>query len=145
MRIAIISDTHLGYARFEEDSLKQAESAFLDAEQKADAIIFAGDVFDTKIPKLDGENKIVKGEFAGKLKLSKKPVMSTFAKVGSTVILDPDMEEEAAASARFSVGVADDDTISAFQKGGSGSFTVEEVNHCIETAFKNAKHIRKVL
>jgi len=102
-------------------------------------------LLDTKLPKLNDEYKIIKGEFAGKLKLSKKPVMSTFAKVGSTVILDPDMEEEAAASARFSVGIADDDTISAFQKGGSGSFTAEEVNHCIETAFKNAKHIRKVL
>ena len=102
-------------------------------------------LLDTKIPKLDGENKIVKGEFAGRLKLSKKPVMSTFAKIGNTVVLDPDMEEETAAAARFSIGIADDDHISAFQKGGSGSFTPEEVNNCIETAFKNAKHIRKVL
>ena len=40
----IISDTHLGYARFEDDAAEQAESAFLDAT-KADLILYAGDVF----------------------------------------------------------------------------------------------------
>lgn len=53
MKIAVISDMHLGYARFEEDSFIQAENAFLDANSKADLIICAGDVFDTKIPKLE--------------------------------------------------------------------------------------------
>lgn len=56
MRIAIISDTHLGYARFEEDSIKQAAAAFSDADTKADIIIYAGDVFDTKNPKLETIN-----------------------------------------------------------------------------------------
>jgi len=53
MRLAIIADTHLGYPRFEEDAFIQAERAFLDASQKADLILFAGDVFDTKVPKLE--------------------------------------------------------------------------------------------
>jgi len=53
MKIAIISDTHFGYARFEEDSFVQAEAAFLDAQEKADLIIYAGDIFDIKIPKLE--------------------------------------------------------------------------------------------
>jgi DNA repair exonuclease SbcCD nuclease subunit len=53
MKIAVISDMHLGYARFEEDSLSQAENAFLDANTKADLVICAGDVFDIKIPKLE--------------------------------------------------------------------------------------------
>jgi DNA repair exonuclease SbcCD nuclease subunit len=53
MKIGIIADTHLGYSRFEEDAFIQAERAFLDASQKADIILFAGDVFDTKIPKLE--------------------------------------------------------------------------------------------
>lgn len=53
MKLAIISDTHFGYARFEEDAFVQAERAFLDAQEKADLIIYAGDVFDTKIPKLE--------------------------------------------------------------------------------------------
>lgn len=53
MKIAIIGDTHFGYVRFEEDAYRQAEVALLDAQEKADIIIYAGDVFDTKIPKLE--------------------------------------------------------------------------------------------
>ncbi|MDD5340613.1 MAG: metallophosphoesterase [Candidatus ainarchaeum sp.] len=53
MKIAIFSDTHLGYARFEEDSYVQAGRVLADAAAKADLILCAGDVFDTKIPKLE--------------------------------------------------------------------------------------------
>lgn len=53
MKIAIISDLHLGYARFESDSYVQAERAVLDASKKADVILCAGDIFDVKIPKLE--------------------------------------------------------------------------------------------
>src|SRR3989338_98379 len=57
MKIAILSDTHLGYARFEKDSFDQAESAITNAGEKADFIIHAGDIFDIKIPKLETINK----------------------------------------------------------------------------------------
>src|SRR3989338_355270 len=71
MKLAIISDTHFGYARFEEDSYIQAENAFLDADKKADLIIYAGDVFDTKTPKLETLNRAV-----DILKKVKKPVFA---------------------------------------------------------------------
>ncbi len=53
MKIAIFSDPHLGYARFEEDSYIQAERAIVSASEKADLILCAGDIFDVKIPKLE--------------------------------------------------------------------------------------------
>ncbi|MEK6982790.1 MAG: metallophosphoesterase family protein [Candidatus Micrarchaeota archaeon] len=53
MKIAIFSDTHLGYARFEKDSLDQAERVVESANKTADLIIHAGDVFDIKNPKLE--------------------------------------------------------------------------------------------
>ncbi|MBI5227830.1 DNA repair exonuclease [Candidatus Micrarchaeota archaeon] len=53
MKIAIFSDPHLGYARFEEDSYVQAENAIVSASEKADLILCAGDIFDIKIPKLE--------------------------------------------------------------------------------------------
>ena len=53
MRIAILSDLHLGYPRFEEDSYVQAERALVSASENADLILCAGDVFDVKIPKLE--------------------------------------------------------------------------------------------
>jgi DNA repair exonuclease SbcCD nuclease subunit len=53
MKIAIFSDPHLGYARFETDSYVQAEKAIISASEKADLILCAGDIFDMKIPKLE--------------------------------------------------------------------------------------------
>lgn len=71
MKIAIISDTHFGYARFEDDTFVQAENAFMDAQEKADLIIYAGDVFDTKIPKLETIQRAVEI-----LKKVKKPIFA---------------------------------------------------------------------
>jgi DNA repair exonuclease SbcCD nuclease subunit len=53
MKIAILSDFHLGYARFEEDSYVQAARAVDGASSKSDLILCAGDIFDVKIPKLE--------------------------------------------------------------------------------------------
>jgi len=53
MKIGIISDLHLGYSRFEDDSYSQAEKMIEDASEKTDIIIVAGDIFDSRIPKLE--------------------------------------------------------------------------------------------
>lgn len=53
MKIAIFSDTHLGYARFEADSYAQAQRVVEDAAAKADLMLCAGDIFDIKVPKLE--------------------------------------------------------------------------------------------
>ncbi len=50
MKIAIISDLHLGYDRFKDDAYTQAKSAMIKAADMADAIIIPGDVFDKRIP-----------------------------------------------------------------------------------------------
>jgi len=50
MRIAIVSDTHLGYPRFEADSYSQAAQAFAKAKT-ADLVLVPGDIFDTDTPK----------------------------------------------------------------------------------------------
>jgi len=97
----------------------------------------------TKIPKLDGD-KIVKGEYSGKLKLARKPLLCTFAKIGNNVVLDPGLAEEHALDARFSVATTEDGYLSAFQKGGgAGGFTKQEISDSIDIAMKNAKEIRK--
>ncbi|MFH1448781.1 MAG: DNA repair exonuclease [Candidatus Micrarchaeota archaeon] len=53
MKIAILGDFHLGYPRFYEDSFKQAELAFSKACDIADVVVLVGDIFDTKIPRLE--------------------------------------------------------------------------------------------
>lgn len=53
MRIAILSDFHLGYERFREDAFFQAEEALSKAADMADALIIPGDIFDNRAPKPD--------------------------------------------------------------------------------------------
>ncbi len=51
MKVAILGDFHFGYDRFYDDSFIQAESALLKAQELADLIIVAGDIFDSRTPK----------------------------------------------------------------------------------------------
>lgn len=67
MKIGIVADNHLGYPRFEEDSYIQAERALLGAAEKCDLIINAGDIFDTRVPKLETLQKGM--ELFGKIKV----------------------------------------------------------------------------
>ncbi len=53
MRIAIVSDTHLGYERFREDAFIQAKEALEQAQSVSDMIIMPGDIFDYRHPKPD--------------------------------------------------------------------------------------------
>ncbi len=53
MRIAIVSDLHIGYERFYEDAYSQAKEALHAAGETADAIILPGDIFDRRNPHPD--------------------------------------------------------------------------------------------
>jgi exosome complex component RRP42 len=97
------------------------------------------------IPKLDDEFKIIKNEHSGKIKLIRKPLLTTFVKVSGKILIDPTYVEEKAAEARFSVCTTDDGFMSAMQKGMGGSFTLDEVNYMIDLGFKTSEKIRKKL
>ena len=51
MRLAIISDLHIGYERFSDDALLQARRALEAAHADADAVLIPGDIFDNRTPK----------------------------------------------------------------------------------------------
>ncbi len=51
MKIAIVSDLHIGYERFYEDAYSQASEALVEAAKLADAILLPGDIFDKRAPK----------------------------------------------------------------------------------------------
>lgn len=53
MKLAILSDFHLGYERFCEDAYKQAEEALALAASSADALLIPGDIFDSRAPKTE--------------------------------------------------------------------------------------------
>lgn len=97
-----------------------------------------------KIPKFE-DGDIVKGEYSGNLKLKKMPLLSMFAKIGNHVVLDPNVAEEHALNARLHVSCNEDDQITAFQKGGNGSFTTKEIEDSVDIALKSTKALRKIL
>ncbi len=98
----------------------------------------------TRWPKIE-DNNLVYGEYEGMLKLANHPLLTTTAKVSNTLLTDPDLGEEKAASARFSFASTEKSVLTAFQKGGSGSFSHEELEQAIETGLKNGKSLRKLL
>jgi DNA repair exonuclease SbcCD nuclease subunit len=51
MKLAILSDFHLGYERFHDDAYKQAEEALELASKNADVLLIPGDIFDMRIPR----------------------------------------------------------------------------------------------
>jgi DNA repair exonuclease SbcCD nuclease subunit len=51
--VGILSDTHLGYPRFYEDSFSQFDEAFRAACDASDVVILPGDIFDTKVPRFE--------------------------------------------------------------------------------------------
>ncbi len=99
---------------------------------------------ETKIPKIE-DDKVVKHEYSGKLKLAKQPLLTTVSKIAGNLVLDPVLIEEKAQDARFSCAVSDDKTMCAFQKGFGGSFKVSEIDECIDLSFKSAKELRKLV
>lgn len=63
MKIAIISDTHFGYAwgtGRQEDSFIQAKDAFEKALGQAELIILPGDIFDSRVPKQEVMEKAMR-------------------------------------------------------------------------------------
>jgi exosome complex component RRP42 len=99
-------------------------------------------ILDAKMPKYEG-GKVIRGEWAGGLPLTSTPVPFTFYKIGSAILMDAAMDEEYAADARLTVTTTE--TLNAMQKGGVGSFKVDEVKQCVDTAFKRAAEVRAIV
>ena len=100
-----------------------------------------GALLNTKVPKLE-DGKVVKGEYAGRLEVSKMPLLTTFAKIENSIVLDPALDEEKAMDARLSIGTTEERLISAMQKGLGGSFKQAEIEQCIDIAFEKSEELR---
>ena len=103
-------------------------------------------LLNTRFPKYDEtENKIIYNEKTDKaLPVAEKPVSSTFAKIGNSIILDPVLAEEKVLDTRLTI-VTTENEICAMQKSGNGTITKRELDSMIEIAFNKAKEIRKQL
>lgn len=69
----------------------------------------------------------------------------TAVKIGETLMLDPNLEEEGAMEARFTMGTRENGNVCSLQKGGAGAFSQEEIFRIFELASKKAGELRKLL
>ncbi|MDE1871563.1 MAG: exosome complex protein Rrp42 [Candidatus Micrarchaeota archaeon] len=90
-------------------------------------------LLDTGIPKYE-DGKVIREERPTKLKIDNMVTSTTFAKVGSSIILDPTGNEEKAADSRLTIAV-DKENVRAMQKGMSGGLSVSEIEELIDVAF----------
>lgn len=93
---------------------------------------------------------VVPGEQYGKgpnapLPVTCTPISVTAAKLGNTLIVDPEYDEEQISSARLTVTTDDNGNFRAMQKGGSGSITLDELSLCLDRAVEIGAEIRKII
>jgi exosome complex component RRP42 len=102
-------------------------------------------LLDTRFPKLEGDRILYGEKTKTKLPVQAKPIENTFVKLGKHVLLDPALEEEIAMDARITVGTNDEGDLCAMQKGGSGTFSQEEIVEIVEMSKEKGKELRKLL
>ncbi len=102
-------------------------------------------LLDTRIPKVE-DGRVIYGELTKeKLPVMDKPVETTYAKIGNSIILDPCLEEELVMDSRLTVATTEKGEICAMQKGGSGTFTRDEILDIVSKSRKKCKELRKYL
>lgn len=102
-------------------------------------------LLNTRMPKLDVEGNIVRGEHEGKLPVVHKPVTVSVCKVGDKLFLDPSKEEESIVDAKLSIAVREDDKICAMQKQGGRAIEFDFIEAMINIAIEKSKELRKLV
>ena len=77
------------------------------------------------------------------LPMKNHPITVTIAKIGSSLVVDPCLEEEQVMSARLTAAIEDSGRVCAMQKGGMEGLTMEEVKAAVQIASKKANEIRE--
>ncbi len=96
--------------------------------------------FDKKTEKIDYKKKTKTA-----LPLEHLPVEVTVIKINGKCILDPTIEEWKSVDARLTVGVLENGTICAMQKGGPKALTTDEIGKMIDIATEHTAKLRKLL
>ncbi len=116
---------------------------------------FDGNIFDAgtlagvaaltsaRMPKYEDSKVIREGNLA-KLGVANLATSCTFAKVGDTLLLDPNGAEESVMRTRLTIA-NDENVIRAMQKGLSGSLTQKEIDSLIDVTFDKSRELRNIV
>ncbi|MBD3210012.1 exosome complex protein Rrp42 [Candidatus Micrarchaeota archaeon] len=96
----------------------------------------------TQIPKVE-DGKIVRGEYAGPLKMDVLPVSTTMVKINGVWLVDPIRDEENVAETALTIGTTEKHVCS-MQKD-EGSLTKDELLNNIDIAFKSGNQLRNII
>lgn len=77
--------------------------------------------------------------------VEKTPISVTMARIGDTIIVDPDAEEEGAMDMRITITTDEDGNICASQKGEASGIFPEHVLHAADTSIAVGKEIRGIV
>lgn len=104
-------------------------------------------LMNTKIPEttVEDDEIIINYEKMIPLPIKEKPLMCTFAKIGKELVIDPSLEEEEIMSARISIGVKEDGSICAMQKGGDHPLTKDDVLKAVKITAEKTEELRGYL
>ncbi|MGQ9638960.1 MAG: exosome complex protein Rrp42 [Candidatus Bathyarchaeia archaeon] len=92
-----------------------------------------------------GDSEVVIREGLQPLPMNNYPVPVTFAKIGGTLIIDPQLQEEDVMSMRLTIGVEKNGCICAIQKGGMGELEPEDIRKAVGLAVEKSKELRALI
>ena len=139
----VIKEGESVYAIFVDVSVLNLDGNLFDATSYA--VVSA--LLTTKIPRyeLKDDGSIEKLDEQMGLPINTIPVSITMARIGDTIIIDPTAEEEACMDARTTMTIDDKDNVCAVQKGGSGTFSVEQIRYMVDLAIDKSKEVRSII
>ncbi len=100
---------------------------------------------DARFPKYDGTSIDYHELTDEPLPMKKLPISVTVYKVGDSLLIDPDGDEEEVVDSRLTVAFTDSGEICAMQKGGEQPLTSDEIKAMVELSLKKSIEIRKHL
>lgn len=99
-----------------------------------------------KFPKLEDGAINYKELTKEGLPLDKKdPISVTVCKIGSTILVDPSIEEEQLVDARITVATTSEGNICAMQKGGDIPLSIDQVTEMVDLACKKCDELRSYI
>jgi exosome complex component RRP42 len=110
----------------------------------ASAMAAIAALLNTKMPNYeikDGEVKIKQGYTP--LPIKSHPITVTIGKINNKLIVDPWLEEESVMDSRITFASNEEGNICAIQKGGSSSFTPQQILEASKIALDKAVELRK--
>jgi len=101
-------------------------------------------LMNTKIPTVKVENNEITMDYDNliSLPINDKALMCTFAKIGGELLIDPSLEEEEIMGTRISIGMIEDGSICAMQKGGAEPLKREEILKAVSIAKEKTAELR---